>query len=149
MELFLEREVDFDRRCRFEDRDLDLRPDFHRGDLDPLEVSLLLDILLELVFLSLGLSFSVPLWTEFSILGIMSGKTSDVSLSSDFKILPAEEDLVFSLEGFDSDSDSEPDAEELSDREPDLFALSASLLFFFFFLFFFFPLWTTNKHRKK
>lgn len=96
MELFLEREVDFDRRCRFEDRDLDLRPDFHRGDRDPLEVSLPLDVLLELVFLSLGLSFSVLLWTEFSILGIMSGKTSDVSLRSDFEILPAEEDLVFS-----------------------------------------------------
>lgn len=117
MELFLEREVDFDRRCRFEDRDLDLCPDFHLGDLDPLEVSLLLDVLLELLFLSLGLSFSVLLWTEFSILGIMSGKTPDVSLSSDFAILPAEEDFVFSLEGFDSDSDSEPDAEELSDFE--------------------------------
>lgn len=149
MELFLEREVDFDRRCRFEDRDLDLRPDFHRGDRDPLEVSLPLDVLLELVFLSLGLSFSVLLWTEFSILGIMSGKTSDVSLRSDFEILLAEEDLVFSLEGFDSDSDSEPDAEELSECERDLFTLSASLLFFFFFLFFFFPLWTTNTHRKK
>lgn len=62
MELFLEREVDFDRRCRF-------------GDIDlvrlPLELSLLLDVLPELLFFSLGLLFSVL----FSILGIMSGNS--------------------------------------------------------------------------
>lgn len=73
MELFLEREVDFDRRCGF--GDLDLRSDFRLGDLDlvrlPLELSLLLDVLLELLFFSLGLSFSVL----FSILGIMSGNS--------------------------------------------------------------------------
>lgn len=79
MELFLEREVDFDRRCLFTDRDLDLCPDLRLGDLDllllPLEASLLLDALLELLFFSLGLSFSVLLWTEVSILGIMSGSS--------------------------------------------------------------------------
>lgn len=127
-----------------EDLDLDLCLDFCLGDLDlfrlPLELSSLLDDLLELLFLSL-----ILLWTKFSIMGIMSGKGDvprpDVLLSSDLEVLSADDNLAFLLEGFDSDSDSDPDGEELDrDREPDRFALSASLDFFFFFLFFFFPL---------
>lgn len=121
-------DVDFDRRCRLEDLDLDLC--LVLGDLDLVRFSSFLDDILELLFLSLAL-----LWMEISIMGIMSGN-GDVPrpgllLSSDFEV------LAFSLEGFDSDSDA--DAEELSDLERDCFTLSASLYFFFFFLFFFFP----------
>ncbi len=149
LELFLEREVDFDRRCCF--GDIDLRSDFRLGwswsGSSSSGALLTFRCPARTYFSSLGLSFSVL----FSILGIMSGNswglpTPHESLSSDFEVWAAERTLYFHLK-----VSIRTQIQNLMLKsfwiESQIFSLCLHLCFFSFLSLLF--LSTLNKHRGK